>query len=270
MNKTSKAVKSVNNKQEVSTSQTSDQITAIATVEAQSTNPAVIEPLTQAETELLAKCEETIQQGLQSFLEVYTALLEVRDHRLYRDQYVTFEAYCRKKWNITDRHANRLMLAGEVVNNIKGDQLVSSVPIAAPENEGQVRELVALSKKEQIEAAKIVAKKPGKPTAKDFKEAAKKVVSEKPKVNKSIIQQTDDDDEKPSVQSYEPRFEDATDDEKPAIKTKPSEKDELEKLLEMVDAAQTQARKTPKADVEVKMLGEVADLVTHKLNGGAK
>ena len=126
----------------------------------------LVPPLTQAETELLAKHEETISKGLKEFKEVYVALKEIRTNCLYRQEYDTFKEYCRQKWNITDRHANRLMLAGEVVRNIKADQLVSSVPAAIPENELQARYLAPLTPAQQLEAAREVAKTNGKPTAK--------------------------------------------------------------------------------------------------------
>jgi hypothetical protein len=32
-----------------------------------------------------------------------TALLEVRDRRLYRETHATFEDYCRERWRFSDR-----------------------------------------------------------------------------------------------------------------------------------------------------------------------
>jgi hypothetical protein len=46
----------------------------------------------------LAQCEGVIERGMKSFIEVGTALLKIRDERLYRENYGTFEEYCRKRW----------------------------------------------------------------------------------------------------------------------------------------------------------------------------
>ena len=50
--------------------------------------------LTVSEAERLDACEQVIERGLATFVDVGTALLEVRDSRLYRVAYPTFEAYC--------------------------------------------------------------------------------------------------------------------------------------------------------------------------------
>lgn len=41
-----------------------------------------------------ASVEQTIERGLNSFVEVGEALAKVRDLRLYRDEYGTFEELC--------------------------------------------------------------------------------------------------------------------------------------------------------------------------------
>jgi len=215
-------------------------------------------PLTPAERKLLAKCEKTISKGLKAFKPVYLALQEICEQHLYRAEFDTFQEYCRAKWNITARHANRLMLAGAVVANIESDQLVSSVPAATPDNEGQARPLAPLPPAQQVAAARIVAQKPGKHTAKDFKDAADKV-SSKPKVTKAIVD-VEEDEEKPRVQIHPPPINDKSG----------TNHDDLAMLLELVDAAQTQARKTSNCADVVKTLSDLAKAITRKLNGGAK
>src|SRR6185369_17999663 len=44
------------------------------------------------------RCEAIIAKGWHTFVEVGKALTLIRDHRLYRADYKTFEAYCRLKW----------------------------------------------------------------------------------------------------------------------------------------------------------------------------
>jgi hypothetical protein len=238
----------------------------VALVETSNQTPA---PLTLAEKQKLAKCEVIIGKGIKGFLEVADALLEVRDQNLYRVEFNTFQDYCGLKWGFTARHANRLILAGECVANLKSDQLVLSEPAAIPENEAQARPLVRLEPAQQVKAAQIVAKKPGKHTTKDYEEAAEEVTGKKHKSDKAPTLD-DEYEERPRVRAYDPR--DAANDKSPAVKGSARMDDAagLARLLELVDAAQTQARKTEGCSDVVKMLGDVAKIVTTKLNGGGK
>ena len=255
MAKASKSAKAANNT-ERKDSETGNEIASVK---------SSCKPLTAAEQQQLARCEAIIEKGIQSFLEVAEALLEVRDKELFRATHDTFQEYCADKWGITSRHANRLVLAGEVMNNIAGDQLVSDVPAASPKNEAQARELAVLTPEEQVEAAREVAKTTTNPTAKDFKDAAKKVAGKSRKQEPEI--QADEPEEKPRVTSYAP-----DQPTEPPVKTgaRPTAKANLERLVELVDAAQTQARKTPGCDDVAKTLGELAKAITRKLNGGGK
>ena len=56
--------------------------------------------LTALELSELAQCEAVIAQGLRTFVDVGAALLKVRDARLYRAEWTTFEAYCRDRWGM--------------------------------------------------------------------------------------------------------------------------------------------------------------------------
>lgn len=57
----------------------------------------------------------------------------------------TFEAYCRGEWELSKRHAYRLMDASLVVENLKSDQLVT------PASESQARPLAQLPPEKQVE-----------------------------------------------------------------------------------------------------------------------
>jgi hypothetical protein len=85
----------------------------------------------------LCELEAVIQRGLASFVEVGNALLEVRESRLYRAEHATFEDYCKERWGMDRRYANRIIEAVEVAN-----LLGPMGPI--PESERQARELVPL------------------------------------------------------------------------------------------------------------------------------
>lgn len=94
-------------------------------------------PLTRGEVRRLRECEEIIQRGINTFYEVGNALAEVRESRLYRISYATFEQYCRERWQMSKTHANRLIDSSDVIANL--------TPIGVtPANESQARELVSL------------------------------------------------------------------------------------------------------------------------------
>jgi hypothetical protein len=71
----------------------------------ESTTPA----LGPAEQARLSELETAIERGLSSFLEVGAALLTIRQERLYRGGYATFEAYCRERWHFSAHHGARIL-----------------------------------------------------------------------------------------------------------------------------------------------------------------
>jgi hypothetical protein len=102
-----------------------------------------VEPLTQIETLLpltrdearrLKECESVIERGLKTFYTVGNALAEIRESRLYRISYSTFEDYCRERWQMSRFYAHRLIDAAQVVENL--------LPMGnVPNSERQAREL---------------------------------------------------------------------------------------------------------------------------------
>ena len=77
-----------------------------------------VDVLSSTELATLASYETVIEQGLESFVEVGNALAAIRDRRLYRAEFSTFEAYCQDKWSLTRRHVNRLVAAAEVTEDV--------------------------------------------------------------------------------------------------------------------------------------------------------
>lgn len=101
--------------------------------------------LTKTELTRLGQCEAVIAEGAKTFVAVGNALLEIRDKRLYRLEFSTFEDYCFKKWGIARRHSYRMIAAAEIVENVShGTHL-------APQNERQLRPLTILEPEEQRE-----------------------------------------------------------------------------------------------------------------------
>jgi hypothetical protein len=107
----------------------------------------------------LERCEVVIRQGLETFIEVGQALMTIRDKRLYRIEFGTFEDYCRDKWGMPRNYANKLIAASEVVANLEMGTMV-------PKSERQARPLTSLEPEIQREAWKEVvhqSQETGKP-----------------------------------------------------------------------------------------------------------
>lgn len=123
--------------------------------------------LTGPEMDRLAMCEEVIERGLATFVDVGMALLEVRDSRLYRLAYPTFEAYCEARWNMSRSRAHRLIEAAGVASNLLPTGNI-------PANERTARELARLEPAAQREVwqAAVESAPDGKITAAHVRETA--------------------------------------------------------------------------------------------------
>lgn len=130
----------------------------------------------KADASQLAQCEEIIERGLDSFIEVGNALLQIREGRLYRDDYDNFETYCQERWEMCGRRAHQLIDSAKVIANISSTEQI----VQSPQSESVVRPLVALPAPLQREAwtAAVAAAPKGKPTAKQVREAVVKLVPE--------------------------------------------------------------------------------------------
>lgn len=120
-----------------------------ALLETEVLEPTVVAPtLTVTEQEELARCEETIRRGWQSFVEVGEALNRIHDKKLYRDRYERFEDYYRAEWQYQKSQVYRLMGAAKVVRALSpsGEKPDEGSPL--PLSEAQVRPLVGLDETE--------------------------------------------------------------------------------------------------------------------------
>lgn len=116
----------------------------------------------------LASCEQRIERGMKTFIDVGLALAEIRDSRLYKGTHDTFEAYLEGRWGMSRAHAYRMITAAEVVSPIGDTDLPS------PTNEGQARALAAVPEPERAEVWREATERTGgKPTAKVVTEIAK-------------------------------------------------------------------------------------------------
>jgi hypothetical protein len=108
-------------------------------------------------------CEAVVEKGLQTFVEVGASLLEIRDNRYYRQEFDTFEAYCRQRWQMGASRARQLIGAAEVVKNLNTEG--ESVTIVTPTHESQVRPLTKLDPEQQREVWQSATRLSPKPTA---------------------------------------------------------------------------------------------------------
>lgn len=92
----------------------------------------------------LIHLETVIANQRRCFYSIGKALKEIRDDRLYRELlFDSFEAYLKNRWDMSRAHGYRLIEAARVIDNLSpiGDTL--------PENEAQLRPLIALKPFEQ-------------------------------------------------------------------------------------------------------------------------
>jgi len=137
--------------------------------------------ITKIEQARLKKCEEKIERGLETFFEVGAALLEIRDTRLYRGGYSTFEDYCRERWGMSRQRAHQYIEASEVVGNL-------STIVDIPSTESQARELVALKPEYQAGAwARVLENAHGRGNGKITASDIRKVVEGMPDIEKRVV-----------------------------------------------------------------------------------
>jgi hypothetical protein len=158
----------------------------------------------EVDQQRLSELENIIRTGLATFVEVGNALLEIRDSKLYRSSYSTFEEYCHNKWQISRPRAYQLIEAAEIVGNLStivdtqssnNESQVGSSPIGAdlplPKNEAQVRELAGLEPEQQREVWQEATQTApeGKLTAGHIKQVREKIAAPSPLKDPKMVEQ---------------------------------------------------------------------------------
>ena len=110
------------------------------------------------------RLDEVVRLGLEAFIEVGSALMEIRDRELWRaGGCESWAAYCQGIGGLTKTHANRLIKSAAVA-----DHLAKVTPIGVtPRSESQVRPLTKLKLPDQQVLAwtRATGKALGQPTA---------------------------------------------------------------------------------------------------------
>lgn len=139
----------------------------------------VVVTLNADEKGLLERCEAVIVTGRKAFVDVGGALTTIRDEKLYRDQFQTFENYCKVRWEFDRSHAYRFINSADVMRSLSpiGDIL----PL--PKNEAQTRPLVSVPAEKRLEAWKnaIELAGDGDVTARHVASAAKRICPPAPR-----------------------------------------------------------------------------------------
>ena len=144
-----------------------------------------------AEKQRLEVLESVIDAGMQTFVHVGNALLEIRDARLYRQEFGTFEDYCRERWGFKRSYAYELIDAADTMANLSG------IP-DTPKSVSQLRPLTTLEPAQQREAwAKAVETAPnGKVTAAHVQTVVNEYRKPEPLLEpEPAFEWTDDNDE---------------------------------------------------------------------------
>jgi hypothetical protein len=110
--------------------------------------------LTKPEATQLEELETVIHHGIKTFIEVGNALMAIRDGRLYKAEYGTFEAYCWKRWEFAASRARQLIGAAAIVENLK-----SVTTVTLPQSERVARALAKLPAADQPAAWQAATEK---------------------------------------------------------------------------------------------------------------
>ena len=124
------------------------------------------------ELKTLHKCEAVIASGIRKFLDVGNALSKIRDAKLYRGDYATFEQYCQEKWEFSSSRARQLIAAVTITESVTTGNTF--------QDERATRALNAVPADSRQAVVDLATEKAdGKPlTAKIIKQSAAEVIEE--------------------------------------------------------------------------------------------
>jgi hypothetical protein len=110
--------------------------------------------LTTTEAGRLEELETVIAENFQGFYAVGCALAEINSSRLYRQKHVTFEDYCRARFEISRQSAYQYIESKKVMDNVRRGGQTKLLPL----NERQARPLTRLEPEAQVDAWKEVVR----------------------------------------------------------------------------------------------------------------
>lgn len=130
--------------------------------------------LNPAERKMFAAWEKYIDKHQDAFIGVGGALTCIKNQKLYREQYDSFEDYVYDRWRFTRQHAYRLIHASAVQAGLKQVSPTGDIPL--PKSERAFRELAnikgSVNQLKVLQAAAENVSDPAKITAKGIKQVA--------------------------------------------------------------------------------------------------
>ena len=99
--------------------------------------------------------ETQIDDNFKGAFTLAAALAEIREKRLYREDYKTFEEYCKTRWDYSRSYCERLADTNSVLIDLKGYEDNEMYP----RNELQARVFVPLNKDQRIKLLKTAHEK---------------------------------------------------------------------------------------------------------------
>lgn len=138
----------------------------------------LVNRLSKSERTELARHEKTIDKALPAFAEIGDALNAIRESKLYRENYSTFDAYLSDRWSFTRQRASQLIDAAETMR-----QLPAAVkPAVTSERAARAMKPLADKPAKAKRAVKDATKNAtgDTPTGADLERAVKGVVGDGP------------------------------------------------------------------------------------------
>lgn len=133
--------------------------------------------LTHEDADDFARLEDVIRRGLETFVEVGNALAEIKERKLYRAEFGSFEGYVQVRWGWSRRHANRQIAAAETAQLLSGSRAEVGPIGPEPTSEAVLRPITSLPPEQQKEVwAEAVEASGGKPKARDVAAAVDRVI----------------------------------------------------------------------------------------------
>lgn len=137
------------------------------------------------EAEELYVIEEIVKKALKSFEEVGLALKRVRDKKLYRANFNSFDEYIKTRWGFELRYAQRMVKAAEITDCLRRATVGEAAPgpqIVLPPSERHARPLGELPQDQRPTAwaEAVRTAPPGKLTVKHVEQTVKRILGKQP------------------------------------------------------------------------------------------
>src|SRR5262245_2602283 len=141
---------------------------------------------------LKEEIREYIHKGIEAFERVAADMLGIRDQRLYREEFDTFEEFCRETLGRSKTQVNRMIQAGGVING-----LMAAGETVLPDNSRIAYELARFPERDRQliwkRARQIADRNNRKPNYKTIRDAALDIVpteETKKRWTKDLLEET--------------------------------------------------------------------------------